>query len=249
MAVATSAEAVRVLRPLIAEPGYLKAFADPDAIVVTDARANVEGVLAIARAFDGETAGRRGPDPTGAPPPRLAPSMRRSTPAVPVTRPAGRRAQGPVGAGRPRPPGSGALARRGRAWDGGPMDPLAPRLSLRVHFGDGLTLGPGKALLLERIRDEGSISAAGRAMGMSYRRAWSLVEEMNAAFADPLVDSARGGAGGGGARLTEAGSEALRRFRALEAAVLDGGGADLAGLRAMLREGSAGRTGDRPGRT
>jgi molybdate transport system regulatory protein len=115
-------------------------------------------------------------------------------------------------------------------------DPLAPRISLRLHFGEAVTFGPGKADLLERIRDTGSISAAGRAMSMSYRRAWSLVEEMNAAFASPLVESARGGTGGGGAHLTGAGIEALRLFRALEAAVLEGGGADLAKLRAMLRE-------------
>lgn len=126
-------------------------------------------------------------------------------------------------------------------------DPLAPRLSLRVHFGDGVTFGPGKAALLERIRDEGSISAAGRAMSMSYRRAWGLVEEMNAAFAQPLVESARGGTGGGGAHLTAAGVEALQLFRALEAATLEGGRADLAGLRAMLDEGAASLVGAKGG--
>ncbi len=77
--------------------------------------------------------------------------------------------------------------------------PAAPRLRLRILFGEDAMLGPGKAELLERVRETGSIAAAGRAMRMSYKRAWMLVEEMNAAFSAPLVDSARGGAGGGGA--------------------------------------------------
>ena len=72
-----------------------------------------------------------------------------------------------------------------------------PRLRLRVVFGDGAMIGPGKADLLERIRETGSISAAGRAMGMSYKRAWMLVETLNALFRDPLVESIRGGVQGG----------------------------------------------------
>ena len=71
------------------------------------------------------------------------------------------------------------------------------RLRLRILF-DGAMLGPGKAELLEHIRETGSIAAAGRRMDMSYKRAWSLVEEMNASFRDPLVTSTRGGPGGGG---------------------------------------------------
>ncbi|WP_349293822.1 LysR family transcriptional regulator [Gemmobacter sp. 24YEA27] len=70
------------------------------------------------------------------------------------------------------------------------------RFFLRLYF-DNAMVGPGKAELLEHIRETGSISAAGRAMGMSYKRAWMLVEELNAAFASPLVASARGGSGGG----------------------------------------------------
>jgi len=82
-------------------------------------------------------------------------------------------------------------------------------------------LGPGKADLLEQIAATGSISAAGRAMGMSYKRAWSLVEEMNAAFSSPLVLSARGGSGCGGASLSEAGELVLTLYReALAAAEL-----------------------------
>ena len=94
--------------------------------------------------------------------------------------------------------------------------PGYPRLRLRVVFGPDAMIGPGKADLLELIRDTGSISAAGRAMGMSYKRAWMLVETMNAAFREPVVDSTRGGTGGGGARLTGTGAAVLAHFRAIE---------------------------------
>ena len=90
--------------------------------------------------------------------------------------------------------------------------------------------------LLERIRETGSISAAGRGMGMSYKRAWMLVEEMNAAFREPLVDSVRGGPGGGGAALTEAGCKVLAHFRAVEAAVAEAGAQDIEALKEMLRD-------------
>ncbi len=120
-------------------------------------------------------------------------------------------------------------------------EPVAPmpaptRLQLRIYFGAAAMLGPGKAEMLERIRDTGSISAAGRAMNMSYKRAWSLVEEMNAAFRDPLVDSTRGGPGGGGARLTKAGAVVLLHFRAIETAASQAAAADIAALTAMLRD-------------
>ena len=111
----------------------------------------------------------------------------------------------------------------------------APRLQLRIYFGEAM-LGPGKALLLELIRDHGSISAAGRAMQMSYKRAWSLVEEMNAAFRDPLVYSARGGPGGGGAQVTEAGLQVLAQYRAIEAQSLNAAQPHLAALQAMLTD-------------
>jgi len=110
------------------------------------------------------------------------------------------------------------------------------RLRLRIHFGDRLMLGPGKAELLELIRETGSISAAGRGMGMSYKRAWMLVEEMNAAFRVPLVDSVRGGPGGGGAALTEAGRKVLEHFRSVEAAVAEVGEQDIEALKLMLRD-------------
>lgn len=97
-------------------------------------------------------------------------------------------------------------------------------------------LGPGKAALLEGIRDTGSISAAGRAMGMSYKRAWMLVEEMNAAFRDPLVESTRGGPGGGGARVTEAGLAVVRLYRAVEDTAARAGADDILTIKSMLRD-------------
>ncbi|MGH6859965.1 MAG: winged helix-turn-helix domain-containing protein [Phyllobacterium sp.] len=87
---------------------------------------------------------------------------------------------------------------------------------VRIDFPDGERLGPGKMQLLELIRSTGSISAAGRAMDMSYRRAWLLVSAMNGMFAHPVVDSQRGGKQGGGAVVTEFGEELLRRYRAMQ---------------------------------
>ena len=97
-------------------------------------------------------------------------------------------------------------------------------------------LGPGKADLLDGIRDAGSIAAAGRAMGMSYKRAWSLVEEMNAAFRAPLVARTRGGSRGGGARLTETGEAVLAHYRALERIAAEAGAAEIAALRGLLAD-------------
>lgn len=119
----------------------------------------------------------------------------------------------------------------------GMTDPAPPaRLHLRLFLGDGAMLGPGKAELLERIRDTGSISAAGRDMGMSYKRAWMLVEEMNAAFREPLVTRSRGGQGGGGARVTEAGLTMIRLYRSIEETTLREGAEDIRALSAMLRD-------------
>ena len=110
------------------------------------------------------------------------------------------------------------------------------RLRLRILFGDKVMLGPGKAELLGLIGETGSISAAGRGMKMSYKRAWMLVEEMNAAFRAPLVESIRGGAGGGGAQLTATGQAVLAHYRQIERAAAAAGAADLAALRALLRD-------------
>lgn len=111
-----------------------------------------------------------------------------------------------------------------------------PDLRLRLVFGDLGMIGPGKAALLEHIESTGSIAAAGRAMGMSYRRAWQLVEVMNAMFADAVVESSRGGAKGGGASLTESGRAVLASYRALEDASRKAGAEQIARLEALLRD-------------
>jgi len=87
---------------------------------------------------------------------------------------------------------------------------------LRVLLGAAVALGPGKADLLEAIDRTGSISAAARAMKMSYRRAWTLVEAMNRDFTKTLVETAAGGSGGGGAHITDAARDVLARYRAME---------------------------------
>ncbi len=106
----------------------------------------------------------------------------------------------------------------------------ALRIVLRIDFPPEDRLGWGKAQLLENIQRTGSISAAGRAMEMSYRRAWLLVDELNRMFADKVVESQRGGVQGGGAALTAFGEELLARFRAMEARAAEALQADLAWL-------------------
>lgn len=92
------------------------------------------------------------------------------------------------------------------------------RLSIRIDLATGGRIGPGKVALLEEIGRSGSISAAGRALKMSYRRAWLLVEQLNQSLQVPVVETAAGGAGGGGAQLTEAGKTIVQQYRAMEKA-------------------------------
>lgn len=91
-------------------------------------------------------------------------------------------------------------------------------LSIRIDIAPGLRIGPGKVQLLEMIAEHGSISAAGRALGMSYRRAWMLIEEMNKGFGQPVVDAQIGGKAGGGARLSSLGADLVAHYRAIERA-------------------------------
>ena len=91
---------------------------------------------------------------------------------------------------------------------------IKPRL--RILLGADIAIGPGKADLLDAVARTGSISAAAREMDMSYRRAWLLVDTMNHAFRSPLVEATKGGAGGGGARVTAFGLQVLARYRAME---------------------------------
>jgi len=108
--------------------------------------------------------------------------------------------------------------------------PLKP--VLRVDFPPGERLGRGKIELMEHIAATGSISAAGRAMDMSYRRAWLLVDALNHMFKEPVIESQRGGKQGGGAGLTAFGEELLARFRGMEARMLEALQADLDWLEA-----------------
>lgn len=93
---------------------------------------------------------------------------------------------------------------------------IQPHIRIRIPFGDDYAIGPGKADLLEAIERTGSISAAGRDLKMSYRRAWLLVDTMNRCFKHPLVETATGGTSGGGAQVTKLGKDLLRRFRSIE---------------------------------
>ncbi len=99
-----------------------------------------------------------------------------------------------------------------------PQDP-APLASIRIRIacGDEIAMGQGKADLLEAIAATGSIAAAGRQLGMSYRKAWLMVDEMNRCFANPVVEAVKGGAKGGGARVTETGRKALGQYRNIQA--------------------------------
>ena len=96
-------------------------------------------------------------------------------------------------------------------------------------------LGPGKADLLEAIDATGSIAAAGRHMGMSYKRAWYLIATLNGYFKEPLVISMKGGKAGGGARLTETGRDVLRCYRHIEADAAKVAVRNLAALASLAR--------------
>lgn len=108
------------------------------------------------------------------------------------------------------------------------------KLSIRIDFTPDLRVGPGKILLLEAIAEQGSISAAARTLGMSYRRAWDLVEELNMIFGGAVVSSKSGGARGGGAALTGLGRDLIARYRAMERAAADAAEPHVAALNRAL---------------
>jgi molybdate transport system regulatory protein len=132
-----------------------------------------------------------------------------------------------------------------------------PRLFLRIEFDEDRAIGPGKIKLLELIDALGSISAAGRQMKMSYRRAWLLVDSLNKCFREPLVASQTGGTHGGGASLTSAGVAVVRHYRAVEAAAqaasaahidaLEGALANRPATEASSRRAQAPRSGEKGG--
>lgn len=123
------------------------------------------------------------------------------------------------------PAGRNADARRGgRA-----------RIKVQIYLDEEIALGPGKRQLLEHIHAQGSISAAARVMGLSYRRAWLMVDTMNRCFREPLVHAGKGGAHGGGASLTPLGQAVQARFAHLEATLAQAALADLEHLQQLLR--------------
>lgn len=93
---------------------------------------------------------------------------------------------------------------------------LDDRMRFRVHIKHAVAIGPGKADVLQGIAETGSMAETGRRMGMSYQRVWTLVRAMNTDFVEPLVHPQRGGAAGGGARLTPLGEQVLAVYRAIE---------------------------------
>ncbi len=100
-------------------------------------------------------------------------------------------------------------------------------LHVNIVLASGARVGPGKATLLEGIRDTGSISAAARALGVDYKRAWLLLDSLDTAFDTPVVERKAGGVGGGGASLTPFGLDLLERYRRIEAAATALAEADL----------------------
>jgi molybdate transport system regulatory protein len=110
------------------------------------------------------------------------------------------------------------------------------KLKAQLLCGDELAMGPGKADLLDAIQSEGSISGAGRRLGMSYRRTWLLVDAMNRCWSEPLVEATPGGGEHRGARVTPAGQEVLAAYRALEAAVTQAAEGPLQALKPRLLE-------------
>ena len=108
-----------------------------------------------------------------------------------------------------------------------------PGLRLRIVFPGGAWIGPGKADLLAGIAETGSILKAGQRMGMSYKRAWGLVETLNGMFTAPLIATTRGGASGGGAGLTETGQQVLHHYREAEAEAARAAAIPVAALQAL----------------
>lgn len=104
----------------------------------------------------------------------------------------------------------------------------------RIYRDETVAIGPGKVALLEAIAETGSISAAARQLGMSYRRAWLLVDELNKALSAPAVSTLAGGAHGGGAALTAVGQEVIKRYRAIESTARVAAAPDISALKRLI---------------
>lgn len=116
------------------------------------------------------------------------------------------------------------------------------KLMLRVDLAPRGAVGPGKIRLLEFVEETGSISAAGRAMNMSYRRAWLLIDELNRLFKSPLVATRLGGSAGGGAELTPAGKSMIRHYREMESQAQTAAAAHLRAFQVALASGGRRRS-------
>ena len=117
------------------------------------------------------------------------------------------------------------------------------RVTVRIDFDKSRHIGPGKIRLLELIGEHGSISAASSHMGMSYRRAWGLIENLNAMFTAPLIIAHTGGSGGGSAELTETGRQVIRCYREIEGAASAMGAPGLQKLDSFLAAATRGDQG------
>src|ERR1039457_2143191 len=113
---------------------------------------------------------------------------------------------------------------------------ISLRSRLRVLSGDDIALGPGKVELLALVEETGSIGEAAARMEMSYMRAWSLIQTMNACFKEPVVQTVRGGSERGGAKLTETGRRALKYYSRMERASLKAIQTDWQALQKLLRD-------------
>lgn len=111
---------------------------------------------------------------------------------------------------------------------------IPARITIRLDLGTDCAIGPGKIRLMELIAEHGSIAAAGKAMGMSYRRAWLLVDALNQSFREPLIAKQTGGSGGGGATLTKLGHDVIHRYRAIEGAATSASASDLKALKSSI---------------
>jgi molybdate transport system regulatory protein len=115
-----------------------------------------------------------------------------------------------------------------------PADGIRVKFRLRITKGEDIAIGPGKIDLLEAVAATGSITGAARQLGMSYRRAWLLIDTMNRCLRGPVTQAEAGGQRGGGTSLTPLGAELVRRYRSIEAAAAKAGAADIRALLALL---------------
>lgn len=109
------------------------------------------------------------------------------------------------------------------------------RWRMRIMSNNVIAIGPGKITLLEAVRDQGSITAAAKSLGMSYRRAWLLLDEINSSLANPATISSHGGARGGTSLLTEVGAQVIALYRRIEAQATAANAQELEALMKLLK--------------